>query len=49
MLGTLHLHEEEFRVLVGHLLIERKEVKLVIWPSGYMTSSKEAEVGVYQL
>ena len=47
VLGTLHLHEE-FQVLTWQLLIWREEVKPVIWPSGYMTTSRVAEVRVVQ-
>ena len=41
VLGMIHLHEEDFQVLLGYILIRREEVKPVIWPSGYVT-----EVGV---
>jgi hypothetical protein len=38
----LHLHKEEFQVLA----VGRREVKLVIWPSGYVTISRVMKVGV---
>lgn len=44
----LHLHEEEFQVLAGPVLKRREEVKL-IWPPGYVTTSRETGVGVYRL
>jgi hypothetical protein len=44
--GMLHLHGEEFQVLAGHDFIGRKEGKSVIWPPGYTTTSRVAEVGV---
>ena len=40
------LHEEEFQVLAGHVLTGKEEVKPVIWPPGYVTISRVAEVGV---
>jgi hypothetical protein len=42
VLGMLHLHKEEFQVLA----VGRREVKLVIWPSGYVTISRVMKVGV---
>ena len=44
VLGMIHLHEEDFQVLLGYILIRREEVKPVIWPSGYVTTSKVQEV-----
>lgn len=41
----LHLHEEEFQILAGHVLIGREVVKFIIWLPGYMTSSRVVEVG----
>lgn len=38
----LHLQEEEFQVIAGHVLIGREEV---IWSPGYMTMPKVSEVG----
>ena len=37
----LHLHEEEFHVLAGHVQqsIGRKGIKPGLWPPGYMTGS----------
>ena len=49
VLGMLHLHEEEFQVLAGYVLIGREEVKPIIWPPGYMTISRVAKVGVIRL
>ena len=49
VLGMLHLHEEEFQVLAGYVLIGREEVKPIIWPPGYMTISRVVEVGVVRL
>ena len=34
VLGRLHLHEEDFHVLAGHVLIGRVATNPVIWPSG---------------
>lgn len=34
VLGRLHLHEEDFQVLAGHVLIGRVATNPVIWPSG---------------
>jgi hypothetical protein len=48
LLGVLHLHKGELQVLVGHVLTGREEVKAVIWPPGYVTTSGVAEVGVEQ-
>jgi hypothetical protein len=45
VLGRVLLHEEYFQVLAGHVLIGREEAKPVIWPPGYVTSSRVAEVG----
>ena len=42
VLGMLHLHEEEIRVLAGHVLLGREEVKPLIWPSHYL---REGRVG----
>ena len=41
VLGMLHLHEEEFHVLAGHVQqsIGRKGIKPGLWPPGYMTGS----------
>lgn len=47
--GCLHLHGEEFQVLAGPVLKKREEVKLLIWPPGYVTPSRETSVGVYRL
>jgi hypothetical protein len=33
-------------MLAGHGLIGREEVKPVIWPLGFLTTSRVAEVGV---
>lgn len=46
LLGMLHLHEEEFQAFAGCVLIGREEVKPIIWPPGYVTTSSRAEVGV---
>lgn len=35
----LHLHREEFQVFAAYVLIGREEVKAVIWPLGYVTTS----------
>jgi hypothetical protein len=43
-----HLHEKEFQVLAGHILIGKEEVKPVMWLPGYVTISRLAEVGVVQ-
>lgn len=42
----LHLHEE-FRVLAAQVLIGREAVKPVIWPLGYVTTSRVVEVCVW--
>ena len=42
-----HLHEEEFQVLAGCVLIGREEVKPVTWPLGYVTTSRHR--GAYRL
>lgn len=44
VLGMLYFHGKGFHV-VGHVLIGRKEVKPVIWPSSYMTTSTGVGVG----
>lgn len=47
----LHLHEE-FQVLtITPVLIGREAVKAVIWPPGYVITSRVAEVcvGLYRL
>ena len=44
----LHLHREEFQVFAAYVLIGREEVKAVIWPPGYVTTSRVAEVGFTQ-
>lgn len=49
VLQTLCLHEEEFQVIDAHVLLGREEVKPVIWPLGYVTTSRVAEVGVVRL
>ena len=36
----LHLLKEELQVLAGHVHIEKKEVKPVIWSPGYVTTSR---------
>ena len=39
VLGMLHLHEEEFQVLAGHVLIGREEVRpvtLACWLCDYL-------------
>lgn len=41
----LHLHEE-FQVLAGQVLIGREAVNPVIWPPGYVTTSRVVEVCV---
>jgi hypothetical protein len=46
VLGMLHLHEEEFQVLAGHILMWREEAKPVIWQLGYETTSMIVEVGI---
>ena len=46
VLGMLHLHEKEFQVLPGHVFIGKEEVKPGMWPPGYMTISRVAEVGI---
>lgn len=46
VLGILHLHGEEFQELAAHDFIGRKEGKSVIWPPGYTTASRVAEVGI---
>ena len=46
MLGVFNLHEEEFQVLAGHVLIVREEVKPIIWSLSYVTASRVMEVGV---
>ena len=43
--GTLHL----IKVLTGHVLIGREEVKPVIWPPSYLTTSSVVVVGVTRL
>ena len=48
LLVELHLHKGELQVLVGHVLTGREEVKAVIWPPGYVTTSGVAEAGVEQ-
>jgi hypothetical protein len=48
VLQMLHLHEEEFQVLARHALIENEEVKSVICPPGFMTTSRVAELKVVQ-
>lgn len=48
VLGMLHLHEKEFQVLAGHILIGKEEVKPVMWLLGYVTISRVAKVGVLQ-
>lgn len=48
VLGMLHLHKEEFQALAKHAHIGRDKVKLVIWPPGYMTTSRVSEVRVIQ-
>lgn len=45
VLGMLHLHGEEFQMLAGHVFIERKKVKPVIWPPGYMAPSQGGRHG----
>jgi hypothetical protein len=42
----LHLHEKELQALVGRVLTGTEEDKSVIWPPGYRTTSRVAEVGV---
>ena len=51
VLGMPHLHEEEFQLLGGDGLTGREEVKPVIWPPGYVITSRVAEVcvGLYRL
>ena len=44
----LHLHEEEFQVFAGHVLTGSEDIKAVIWPPGYMTTSGVAEVKAIQ-
>jgi len=48
-MGMLPLHEEEFQVLAGYVLIGRQEVLPVVWSPGYMTTSRMAEVGILRL
>lgn len=35
----LRLPKERFQVLAGHILIGKEEVKSLIWPPGYITTS----------
>lgn len=44
-LGMLHLREEEFHVLSGHVIIGREEVKPVVWPPGYMNGYLKGSSG----
>jgi hypothetical protein len=48
VLGMLHLHGEQFQILLGHVLIGREEDKSVIWPPAYVTNSRVEEVRVIQ-
>lgn len=45
----LNLHEEEFQVLAGCVLIGRDEAKPVIWTPGYVTTSMVVEVWVTRI
>lgn len=44
VLEKLHLHEEEFQILAGHVLIGTEVVKPVIWLPGHVTTSRVVEV-----
>lgn len=46
VLGMFLLHKEEFQVLVGHVLTGKGEVQPVIWPLGYVTTSRMAEIRI---
>jgi hypothetical protein len=47
VLEMLYLHGEEFQMLAGHVFIRREKVKPVIWPLGYVTTSRHQ--GTYRL
>jgi hypothetical protein len=42
-------YKEEFQVLAGHVFLRREEVKPVIWPPSYLTTSSVVVVGVTRL
>lgn len=49
MLARLHLHEDGLQILGEHVLMEREEVYPVIWPPGYMTTSRVERWGIRRL
>lgn len=49
VLRMLHLHEEEFQVHAGHAFIRRDEVLPEIWPPGYMTILRVADVVIARI
>lgn len=50
-LGMLYLQEEELQVFMAMLLqgVGGEDVKPIIWPSGYMTIPRVAEVRVIKV